>query len=367
MLREVERAAGVAFRDVGMQAVAEDEPLSVEELAVFQRDARAWVATDDQDRPVGYLIAEVVDGGGYVEQVSVHPTHARQGLGRVLLDAAAAWAWSQGLCALMLTTFAHVPWNAPYYGRLGFRVMAPQELSEGLCRIRAVEAARGLDAWPRVTMCRPVAGRLTGHCGWPPRPLRGLCELRNPVNRVVLARAGQLQAPDWWLTAAGAVFQTVWNVLDGRDPAAGIGDYDLFYFDDHRPVLGRRKMLSSAGPRTCSGPRRNRRSPQRSPGSISGMSSTSACQPSSSPAAARPSTTSRRPPVATQLPRTSSGGCRPTPRTAMTTFGYDNLFDQRLRPNPRLASREVYERKADRWVEERPRLRVDPWPASLSQ
>lgn len=56
--------------------------------------------------------------------------------------------------------------------------------------------------------------------------------MRNPVNRVVLARAGQLQAPDWWLTAAGAVFQTVWNVLDGRDPAAGIGDYDLFYFDE---------------------------------------------------------------------------------------------------------------------------------------
>lgn len=155
-LREVEREAGVAFGDVGMQAVAEDEPLSVEKLAAFQEDGRAWVATDDQDNPVGYLIAKIVDGGGYVEQVSVHPTYARQGLGRALLDVASAWAGSQGQRVLLLTTFAHVPWNAPYYGRLGFRVMAPEELPHGLRRIRALEAARGLDAWPRVTMCRPV-------------------------------------------------------------------------------------------------------------------------------------------------------------------------------------------------------------------
>ena len=43
--------------------------------------------------------------------------------------------------------------------------------------------------------------------------------------------APALGASDWWLTA-GALFQTVWNVLDGRDPGAGIRDYDLFYFDE---------------------------------------------------------------------------------------------------------------------------------------
>ncbi len=54
--------------------------------------------------------------------------------------------------------------------------------------------------------------------------------LQNPNNRAILERAAQLRLPDWWLTG-GAVFQTVWNVLDGRDPAAGIEDYDIFYFD----------------------------------------------------------------------------------------------------------------------------------------
>jgi len=43
--------------------------------------------------------------------------------------------------------------------------------------------------------------------------------------------------------------------------------------------------------------------------------------------------------------------------------GYADLFAQRVRPNPLLAKRDVYERKAARWLTEWPRLVVDPWPA----
>ncbi|MEV7134143.1 nucleotidyltransferase family protein [Arthrobacter sp. NPDC093128] len=50
---------------------------------------------------------------------------------------------------------------------------------------------------------------------------------RNPINRQILQLAPALGVSDWWLTA-GALFQTVWNVLDGRDPGSGIRDYDLF-------------------------------------------------------------------------------------------------------------------------------------------
>ncbi len=55
--------------------------------------------------------------------------------------------------------------------------------------------------------------------------------LSNEHNRTILARAPELGAPDWWLTA-GAGFQTVWNRLDDRAPDEGINNYDLFYFDD---------------------------------------------------------------------------------------------------------------------------------------
>jgi len=54
--------------------------------------------------------------------------------------------------------------------------------------------------------------------------------LANPNNRVILERLPGLGLPDAWLVA-GCLFQTVWNLQAGRSPAAGIKDYDLFYFD----------------------------------------------------------------------------------------------------------------------------------------
>ena len=155
-LVDIEREAGGLFRAVDMAAIADDDPGSVAELAVYQSDGRVWVSVDDDDRPVAYLVAEVVDGHAHIEQVSVRPSHARRGLGSALIETLAAWARARGLPALTLTTFAAVPWNAPYYERLRFRVLADAELGAGLRAIRQAEAARGLDAWPRVAMIRPL-------------------------------------------------------------------------------------------------------------------------------------------------------------------------------------------------------------------
>ena len=38
-----------------------------------------------------------------------------------LIEHVAGWARAHGSPALTLTTFTEVPWNAPYYERLGFR------------------------------------------------------------------------------------------------------------------------------------------------------------------------------------------------------------------------------------------------------
>lgn len=43
------------FRDLGMAAVADDEPPAIPVLAAYQQDGRAWVITDHADRPVAYL------------------------------------------------------------------------------------------------------------------------------------------------------------------------------------------------------------------------------------------------------------------------------------------------------------------------
>jgi GNAT superfamily N-acetyltransferase len=153
-LRELERAAGSMFRELGMDAIADDEPPSIATLASFQGAGRAWVSTDDADEPVAYLLVQVIDDSAHIEQVSVHPRAARQGLGRGLIETAAAWARQHGLKALTLTTYRDVPWNRAYYQRLGFHVVDDAHLTPGLRRLRAQEADAGLDRWPRVVMRR---------------------------------------------------------------------------------------------------------------------------------------------------------------------------------------------------------------------
>jgi ribosomal protein S18 acetylase RimI-like enzyme len=156
LLQDIERAAGVCFRDIGMPEVADDAPLPVDELARYHQAGTAWATVDTTDGPVGYLIADVIDGNLHIEQVSVHPQHSRHGLGRRLIDHAAQHAQAHRLPALTLTTFTHVPWNAPYYLRCGFRILTTDSLTPGLHAIRRAEAAHGLDRWPRVCMRRDL-------------------------------------------------------------------------------------------------------------------------------------------------------------------------------------------------------------------
>jgi GNAT superfamily N-acetyltransferase len=139
-----------------MAEVADDEPLTLDELARYQLAGQAWVAVDPTDEPVAYVITELVDGNVHIEQLSVHPDSARRGIGRSLLEYLAVQAAGQGVPALTLTTFTHVPWNAPYYARCGFRQLDESELTPGLRAIRQREAAHGLDGWPRVCMRRDL-------------------------------------------------------------------------------------------------------------------------------------------------------------------------------------------------------------------
>ncbi|MBN1093489.1 GNAT family N-acetyltransferase [Blastococcus sp. TML/M2B] len=142
-----------------MHLVADDEPPALEELRGYADAGRAWVRTDDDDRPVAYLLADVVDGCAHLEQVSVHPDAAGHGHGRALVEHLATWARERGLPAVTLTTYVDVPWNGPYYRRLGFSPVDPAELSAGLREIRRVEAAHGLDRWPRAAMRREIRPR----------------------------------------------------------------------------------------------------------------------------------------------------------------------------------------------------------------
>lgn len=150
-LRAIERAAGEAFRDIGMAAIADDEPMSVGELAAYAARGRSWVAAVD-GAVAGYVVVDVVDGNAHVEQVSVHPDQQGGGVGRALLDHVRAWAGERGMPAVTLTTFRDVAWNAPLYRHLGFVDLEPDQIGPELAALVVAEGAHGLDPATRTCM-----------------------------------------------------------------------------------------------------------------------------------------------------------------------------------------------------------------------
>ncbi|TXG92894.1 GNAT family N-acetyltransferase [Rhodococcus rhodnii] len=155
-IRGVERAAGAPFRAIGMTAVADDPPPTASELAPHLASGTAWVV-DDGDGPCAYVLAEIVDGGAHLAQVSVHPRCAGRRIGAALTETVDRWAADRGLGTLTLTSFAEVPWNAPYYARLGFHVLDDAELGTELREIVRREAYLAPTS-PRVAMARPTGG-----------------------------------------------------------------------------------------------------------------------------------------------------------------------------------------------------------------
>ncbi len=154
VIQDIERAAGERFRDIGMPEIADDAPLPLTRLAEYQAAVLAFVAADKHDEPVGYLVADALEDSLHIEQVSVHPSNARRGIGRSLLVHVVTHATNHNLHALTLTTFAHVPWNAPSYRSCGFEPMEEHLRTPQLRAIQQRENRPSLNRWPRLVMRR---------------------------------------------------------------------------------------------------------------------------------------------------------------------------------------------------------------------
>jgi GNAT superfamily N-acetyltransferase len=126
-------------------------------LEKAQRSGHLWVALAD-DAPVGFAHVEVLEPRtAHLEEIDVHPAHGRRGLGTQLVMHVCDWAIAAGYDAVSLSTFRDVPWNMPFYARLGFTVVTDAELSSALRAVVDDERRRGLDPSRRIVMRRVCA------------------------------------------------------------------------------------------------------------------------------------------------------------------------------------------------------------------
>ena len=110
-----------------------------------------WIAESDDapdpdaDPVVGFLFAEPVGSGFYLRELAVATAAQRKGHGRALMLAGIEAARQRGERLIQLTTQRNLPWNAPFYVQLGFRIVEDDDMPLEARRRMVRQFAAGFD------------------------------------------------------------------------------------------------------------------------------------------------------------------------------------------------------------------------------
>lgn len=107
----------------------------------------------EHDRIVGIAVMGLLDDAPYLDQLSVRRSAMRRGVGRTLVSAAIAWAADR---PLWLTTYAHLPFNRPFYESMGFTCIDEHDWGRELAEIAREQRACLPHPELRCAMRRPA-------------------------------------------------------------------------------------------------------------------------------------------------------------------------------------------------------------------
>ena len=151
LLPAIELAAARLLRGHAPESVL-TETTDERTFAEAARLGRLWVASAG-NLPVGFALATMLAQDlPHLEEIDVDPAHGRRGLGAALVRTVCEWATVSGYATLTLTTFRVVPWNFPFYARMGFVEIPRETLRPELAAVVSEEAHRGLDPGSRAVM-----------------------------------------------------------------------------------------------------------------------------------------------------------------------------------------------------------------------
>lgn len=151
-LSQIERLAARLFLNTPYSFLVDADPLPLDFVQQGFQAGQVWVAIAQDELVVGYAIAREVDNTLYLQQIDVIPEYGRRGIGTALITTIRDWAKHHGYCTLSLSTFRDIPWNAPFYTKLGFAAVDEAELTVGFQQIRREEFETGLPISDRVIM-----------------------------------------------------------------------------------------------------------------------------------------------------------------------------------------------------------------------
>jgi len=153
----IDLAAGQLFAGTGMlpdEALDDHVPADILEEAI--PGGHLAVVRDRDGVPAGFVMTSPRPGMLYLDQISVHPAHGRRGLGAALVKWVVKDARRRGRRSVTLSTFRKVPWNGPFYRKLGFRELPRKRMAFWMLEIESLQAEKGLDVTQRCFMQRKV-------------------------------------------------------------------------------------------------------------------------------------------------------------------------------------------------------------------
>lgn len=183
---------------------------------------------------------------------------------------------------------------------------------------------------------------------------------RNNMLIEVLRRAATMKLPEWYL-AAGCITQTVWNMVTEKPPEHGIDDYDVVYFDDSDLSWEAEDLVIQAGARLFAD------LPVRVEIRNQARGHLWYPQKFGVPCPQHRSTEGA---ILSWLTGTALFGVRLLDDGSWSVFapwGFTDILNLVVRPNPISGDKMVYDRKAARWQALWPGLVVIPWPEMDNQ
>lgn len=148
-LGHIERQSrSVLYGMAGLGKVADLPPTAIDRL----RRGACFVACNYAQTPLGFALAGRLDTDALLECLAILPEFSGGGLGRALIEEIRCWAHQTGGRGVLINTYRDIPWDAPFYARLGFVEVPHRQWSGAMHRLQREANALGHDPSRRLWM-----------------------------------------------------------------------------------------------------------------------------------------------------------------------------------------------------------------------
>ena len=127
-------------------------PARSDDEHAFAREHGARFVVDIDGAVGGFIMVIPLDHAAHIFEAAVLAEYQGRGIGKKLVSVAENYAREQGYKEMTLTTYRDVPWNAPFYARLGYEAFVPDGDRPQMRGLIADEVEQGFAVTPRVAM-----------------------------------------------------------------------------------------------------------------------------------------------------------------------------------------------------------------------